>query len=412
MNSRERMDIAMRLGEPDRVPVMCQLALGHYFLNSGLDAIEIWHSTEGFGEALIRLQQRYGFDGILINLPGRDPNWRSYIKKIEEKGGERIITWINDWYTVAPPDDNPHVYQPDGTRYFPAFEEVDPEQLFYMEPHDLSSITYPYSWGFRGEPAPKGKGFFPPWHFDMIKYVVERVGKEVSVHGEIFSPFSQFMEMLDYTNGLLALMDDPGKVKACLEALSEGAIELACGQAAAGAHAILISSAFAGGGLISRKHYAEFVQPYERKVIEGIKARFDIPIYTHTCGAIGDRLDLMEATGTNGIDTLDPPPLGTVELIDAKRQTAGRLFLKGNLDPVNIVLMGTPEATFEGARKCIETAGPGGGYILSTACSVAPAAPPANILKLREAVEIFGQYPLMKTTPSDERPVHPRPQET
>lgn len=394
MNSRERMDIAMRLGEADRVPVMCQLALGHYFLRSGLDAIEIWHSTENFGEALIRMQQRYGFDGILINLPGRDPNWRSYIKNIEEKDGERILTWSNGWYTVAPADDNPHVYQEDGTRYFPSFEGLDPEQLFYMEPHDLSSITYPYSWGFSGEPAAKGKDFFPPWHFDTIKYVVERVGKEVSVHGEIFSPFSQFMEMLDYTNGLMALMDDPGKVKACLDALSDGAVELACGQVAAGAHAVLISSAFAGGGLISRQHYTEFVLPYEKKVIAGIKARCDLPIYTHTCGAIGDRLDLLEATSTNGIDTLDPPPLGTVELSEAKRQTAGRLFIKGNLDPVNTVLMGTPESTFEAARRAIEIAGPGGGYILSTACSVAPAAPPENIRKLREAVENFGKYPL------------------
>ncbi len=73
----------MRLGTPDRVPLMCQLALGHYFLNTGLDAIDIWHSTEHFGDALIQLQRRYGFDGILINLPGRDPNWRSDIRTID-----------------------------------------------------------------------------------------------------------------------------------------------------------------------------------------------------------------------------------------------------------------------------------------------------------------------------------------
>lgn len=401
MNSRERMNIAMRLGMPDRVPVMCQLALGHYFLNTGLDEIDIWHDTTSFGEALITLRRRYGFDGILVNLPGRDPDWRSYITRIDEQDGERIIRWKNGWYTVAPPDDNPHVYQEDGTRYFPTFEELDPDQLFYMEPHDLSSITYPYSWGFDGEPAPRGRDFFPPWHYDTLKYVLSHAGDTVSVHSEIFSPFSQFMEMLDYTNGLMALMDDPGKAKASLDALSDGAIELGCGQAAAGAHAVLISSAFAGGGLISRQHYTEFVLPYEKKVIAGIKSRYDIPVYTHTCGAIGDRLDLMAETGTNGIDTLDPPPLGTVELSDAKRLLAGRQFIKGNLDPVNTVLMGTPDQVFEAARGRIATAGPGGGYILSTACSVAPAAPAANIMKLREAVEEFGRYPIAVETAAD-----------
>lgn len=393
MTSKDRMNTAMHLGTPDRVPVMCQLALGHYFLQTPLDEIDIWHDTQTFGNALITLQERYGFDGILINLPGRDPDWRKYITRIEERDGNRFITWKNGWYTDAPPDDNPHVYMEDGTRYFPTFEEVNPDRLFYMEPHDLSAITYPYSWGFDGEPAPKGRDFFPPWQMDTIKHVLARVGDRVSVHGEIFSPFSQFMEMLDYTNGLMALMDDPGKAKACLDALAGGATELALLQAKTGVHAVLISSAFAGAGLISRQHYSDFVLPYEKRIVDGVKARFpDLPVYTHTCGAIGDRLDLMGATGTNGIDTLDPPPLGTVELKDAKRQIAGKQFIKGNLDPVNTILMGTPEQVTAAARERILTGGPGGGYILSTACSVSPAAPPENIAKLREAVEECGKY--------------------
>ncbi|MBW7934849.1 MAG: hypothetical protein H3C62_14820, partial [Gemmatimonadaceae bacterium] len=115
-------------------------------------------------------------------------------------------------------------------------------------------------------------------------------------------------------------------------------------------------------------------------------------IYTHTCGAIGDRLDLMEATHTQGIDTLDPPPLGTVELADAVQQTKGRMFIKGNLDPVNTVLFGTPDDVRAAARERLRIAAPGGGYILSTACSVAPAAPPENILVLRESVEQWGNY--------------------
>jgi hypothetical protein len=393
MTSKDRLNSAMHLGTPDRVPVMCQLALGHYFLQTPFDEIDIWHDTQTFGEALISLQERYGFDGILINLPGRNPNWRRSITRIEERDGNRILHWKNGWYTDAPPDDNPHVYMEDGTRYFPSFDEVDPEQLFYMEPHDLSAITYPYSWGFDGEPAPRGPEFFPPWQMDTIKYVLSRVGDRVSVHGEIFSPFSQFMEMLDYTNGLMALMDDSAKAKACLDALADGAAELALLQAETGVHAVLISSAFAGGGLISRQHYTDFVLPYEKKVIDAVKAKFpDLPVYTHTCGAIGDRLDLMAATGANGVDTLDPPPLGTVELKDAKQQLAGKQFIKGNLDPVNTILMGTPEAVTIAARERIQTAAPGGGYILSTACSVSPAAPPENICRLREAVEQFGKY--------------------
>jgi uroporphyrinogen decarboxylase len=94
----------------------------------------------------------------------------------------------------------------------------------------------------------------------------------------------------------------------------------------------------------------------------------------------------MMETGTNGIDTLDPPPLGTVELGDARQRTAGRVFLKGNVDPVNVMLRGTPEAVREAARACLAAAGSGGGYILSTACAVAPATPPENIAALADLV--------------------------
>jgi uroporphyrinogen-III decarboxylase len=394
MTSRERMDIAMHLGTPDRVPVMCQLSLGHYFLNSGLDALDIWYSSEGFAEALIRMQRRYGFDGILINLPGRDPQWRSYISRIERKEGERWIYWENGNYSVLPDTDIPHVYQSGGTRYFARIEDVAPAQLFYIEPHDLSAVTYPYTWGFTSEPAQHGGSFFPPWHCGTIKEVVRRVGNEVSVHGEIFSPFSQVMDLFDITPALLAIRRHPSKLKDCLAALTAGTIELGRQQAAAGAHALIISSAFASASFIGRRQYEEFVLPYERQVVAGVKQHADIPIYTHTCGDIGDRLDLMEQTGTNGIDTLDPPPLGTVELADAKRQTVGRLFLKGNLDPVAL-MNGSPGDAFAAARGRVLIGAPGGGYILSTACSVAPGTPPENVEKLREAAEHFGKYPIL-----------------
>jgi len=183
-------------------------------------------------------------------------------------------------------------------------------------------------------------------------------------------------------------------VKACLAPLVEGTAALGCGLARAGADAILISSAFAGAGFLSRKHYADFVLPYEKAIIDRMREEIDIPIYTHTCGAIGDRLDLIAATGTKGIDTLDPPPLGTVEIGEAKRQLAGKLFIKGNLDPVNTLLLGTIHDVRDAARERIALAAPGGGYILSSACSVAPATPPENIAVLREVAEEFGRYPM------------------
>ncbi len=391
MNSRDRVARAMRLESPDRVPVMCQLALGHYFLHTGLDPVEIWHDSEVFAEALVLLQRRYDFDGILVNLPGRDPDWRRDVAGIEPVADGQRVVWRNGWSTVVPRDDNAHVYRDGTTGRVADFDAVDPERLYYIEPHDISGVTWPWRWGFAEEPPPNDD-FFPPWQDRTLRAVRERA-PELSVHGEVFSPFTQLMELLGFEQALMTLIDEPDRVEACLAALAAGTVELMGILARAGADAVLISSAFAGGGFISPDHYRRFVLPCEKACIEGFRAGHpDIPVYTHTCGAIGDRLELMEETGTQGIDTLDPPPLGTVELADAVERLGGRLFIKGNMDPVNTVLKGTPESVQRDAAERIRIAGPGGGYILSTACSVPPAAPPENILAVRAAADAVNPY--------------------
>ena len=50
MNGRERIALAMAHKLPDQVPVMCQLASGHYFLNTDIPPHKIWFSSEGFAE--------------------------------------------------------------------------------------------------------------------------------------------------------------------------------------------------------------------------------------------------------------------------------------------------------------------------------------------------------------------------
>ena len=392
MNSKERVNAAMRLEVPDCVPVFCQLAMGHYMVHSGLDHMEVWFDSEVLAEAMVIMQRRYQFDGILVNSSGRPRDWRDHIDRIEDMPGEQWIWWTNGNFSKLPYDDNAHYYQADETRYFPSFDEVDPEKLYYVEPWDITDVTYPFDWSFDGEPRPFDD-FFPPYLHDTLKAVIDKAGPDVNVHSEIFSPFSQFLELLNYEFALVALIDDPEKCHACLEALVRGSIDLGCRQVRCGPDAILISSGFAGNGFLSRESYAEFVLPYEKKVVEGIKQQCDdIPIYVHTCGGIGDRLDLMMEAGYNGIDTLDPPPLGTVELDEAIQQTKGQVFIKGNIDPVNSLLLGNTETVKEAVDNRLTIAKPGGGYILSTACSVAPRTKPELLEYMVERVHELGRY--------------------
>jgi uroporphyrinogen-III decarboxylase len=108
--------------------------------------------------------------------------------------------------------------------------------------------------------------------------------------------------------------------------------------------------------------------------------------------APGDRLELLAETGTMGIDTLDPPPLGNVELAEAKRRIGGRLFIKGNLNSVALLAYQTKAEVIAEAAHCLRVGRPGGGYILSTACSVAPRVEPWKLELLVPLAEEVGRY--------------------
>ena len=105
---------------------------------------------------------------------------------------------------------------------------------------------------------------------------------------------------------------------------------------------------------------------------------------------IGDRLEMMADTGIDGIDTLDPPPLGSVDLQDAKRRVGNRVFFKGNIDSVNTLLHKSRQEVLDDALWRLQVGSPGSGMILSSACSVAPAVAPENLAALVEASEQFG----------------------
>jgi hypothetical protein len=393
LSSRERVRLAMQHQYPDRVPVMCQLALGHYFLYGSHRPSDVWFDSDALVQTLVDFQQRYRFDGFLINLPGRPAGWKQRLAGYQRGDQGETLTWHSGMVTRVPPDDNAQTALGDG-RPLPRADhaKVDP-----VDPATYRTAGYvwntwhaPDLWDIPADADLTDPAAYPDWFTRGLRTARE-VCPDVSVHSEVFSPFTHLMELFGYQNSLMALIDAPATCHELLAVFSRmvGA-QVQC-HARCRPDAILISSAFAGAGFISRKMYREFVAPYEGRVVEVIR-QFEIPAYTHTCGAIGDRLHLMADTGTDGIDTLDPPPLGTVALAEAKAEFGKRLFLKGNLDAVNEMLL-ADDATFERAvRERLKTGMPGSGYILSSACSVAPHVQPQRLTTMTALAEQYGRY--------------------
>jgi len=369
VNSKERIAVAMSGGEPDRVPVMCQMSIGHILRVTGVSPPGLWHDPQVYAGALYELRDRYGFDGILVSVPGGDPDWRAKLRDLRETGDGVVVEY-------SEPLENRSPY-PLGLESVYPWDDI---------PRPAAAIVPPEP----GQIAPDSVDTLdevPGWMLANLAEVVARNAGRYSIHGETFSPFDALVNLLGIEGAMLALLDAPAWSHEVLERGLAYSANWAIAQARAGADAIKVSSPYVGGGLLSRPHYVEFVQPYETRLVEAVRSQVRVPLYTHTCGAIGDRLELIADSGVQGLECLDPPPLGNVELADAKRRVGDRLFIKGNVDSVHVLLPGQPEVIDRVAAECIRVGAPGGGYILSTACSIAPGVAPESVERLVRAVE-------------------------
>ncbi len=354
----------------DRVPFMCQMSIGHMLLQLPVNPAEFWHDPEVFAHGLVELRSRYGFDGILVSLHGHDPDWRTAIgNRVLEADGE-VITWKNGGKTLFYRDDLPRMYPAPGA------PPRDPDQI----PVPLSYI--PVSGGLHF-------AIHPDHRFDILRMVRKLAGPDISVHGEVTSPFDYLLDSFGYENGLMMLLDDPVRVEGLMKRYTAGVVELATEMCTEDIDAVKISSPFAGGGFLSREHYHQIIVPFEQPIVDAIQSAGK-SAYIHTCGAIGDRLDLMARTGVRGLECLDPPPLGNVELEGALASIGGAMFVKGNIDSVNSMLLGSEELMVADARERLRIGKRYNKFILSTACSIAPAVKAERIKRLRVLVHEEG----------------------
>ncbi len=375
---RERVLAAMNLQKPDRVPLMCQFSIGSMMQQLKPSPAEFWYDGELFALGLVELCNRFDFDGILVSLHGHSPDWRDKVKSFKEVEEGRQELVFEDRQELHSWTDLPMV------KYFdkPASKNIDDIDVDKDVPDVIDYIPVSQNLYFKID---------KDHPFDIFVFLREMVGNTYSIHGEITSPFDYLLDLLGYEQGLISLIMNPEKCKQILQKFTDGITKLAVEMCKYDIDAIKISSPFAGMGFISPEHYQEFVLPYESQFIKKIREAGK-HVYIHTCGHIDDRLELMQQSGASGLECLDPEPVGNVDLKDAFNRIGDKMFIKGNIDSVNSLLYANNEKAEEDVLKIIETGKNGKGFILSTACSIAPMVTEERLHILSKLVESAGKY--------------------
>ncbi|MEN8116691.1 MAG: uroporphyrinogen decarboxylase family protein [Bacteroidota bacterium] len=379
MTSRQRMNKAMNMEQPDRVPVMSQFSIGFMIQqlkeHPDITPMELWNDADKFAEALIWLRERFDFDGVLCGIHGQDPNWR-----------EKCTVEIVDGIEVATFNDRKETYVDDDLLVGEFFDEKTVD----IDTFDVNTI--PDHLDFISASKNCYVFIHPDDPFRIFDILEEKLKGEFSIHGEVSSPLDYLLDLLGYENALIAMMMNPDKCKEILQRYTVGVVNMAeglCDHSAV--DAIKISSPFAGAGFISPESYRDFELPFIAQVATAVKNKGKF-VYVHTCGHIGDRLEMMAEAGISGLECLDPAPIGDVELEDAFNRIGNDLFIKGNIDSVHTLLNGSDLKIYNDVSARIKTGMKNKGFILSTACSIAPKVAKENVQVLAKIVKEIGIY--------------------
>ena len=115
--------------------------------------------------------------------------------------------------------------------------------------------------------------------------------------------------------------------------------------------------------------------------------------HLHACGQQRELVKMaVEETDLDSIEPLEPPPMGDCDLAQIKRDYGERIALKGNIHTTDIMLRGTPGDVERACKWCIDVAGEGGGYVLSTGDQCGRDTPDENIYTMIEVARSYGKY--------------------
>ena len=120
--------------------------------------------------------------------------------------------------------------------------------------------------------------------------------------------------------------------------------------------------------LMSPRDFEEFVVKYDTRLVELIHSYPNRYVIIHSHGRVSRFLERFAAIGMDGLNVLEPPPIGDTNLADAKRRIGDRVCLIGNVQYDDLA-RGSKDQIERLVREAIRDGAPRGGFILCPCAS-------------------------------------------
>jgi MtaA/CmuA family methyltransferase len=330
MNSYQRVFSVLNGEEPDRIPV-CPFVLAFPCRYAGIKYSKYCTDYNSLVEAQSRSYERFKYDILVVDSDA--------YREAHACGAE----------IEFPEDDLPVLKHPCVTE----------KSTFHFNIPDIGS-----------SPRLVDK-------LEGVRKLKEMYKGEVPVLGWVEAPFQGASILRGLNEFMLDLYDDEVFIKELLDFSTELGVKFGKAQIEAGADMVGIGDSVAT--LVSPNIYVEYILPYTKKLVAQLKDGSNIKVKYHICGDATHLLDLIAEIQAD-IVNID----SKVDIETAFRKLKGKTCVKGNIDPVNVLLNGTPHTITEQVKKVLSKVE--GSFILSPGCEVPKDTPFENLASLVESV--------------------------
>lgn len=219
-------------------------------------------------------------------------------------------------------------------------------------------------------------------YLDAIKQAKELI-TDRPVFAGMIGPYSLAARLFDVSEIMMNCYDDPDMVHTVLEKCTQFLAAYAKAYRDVGADGIVMAEPVAG--LLSPSLEEEFSAPYVKQIVDAVQNDDFIVIY-HNCGNnVPKMLPSILSTGAAAYHFGNAVDLEK----DILQKVPADVLVMGNIDPVGVLRMGTPESVREATTALLEKCSMYPNFVLSSGCDMPPKTPWENINAFFAAADAY-----------------------
>ena len=176
--------------------------------------------------------------------------------------------------------------------------------------------------------------------------------------------FQQFVAFMGFTEGLIAMYEEPEEVKAMITYINDFYISVGKKYIEYLKPDLLVmmdDTAAAGAPFMGEDLFREILVPQYKKTYEELAAPYGLNVQFHNCGMCADRMEILHEEA--GVTVWDPAQEMN-DLVGFKKKWGRKIALAGGWDPnLEDLEPGCPdEVLYASVKHSFDTYAPDGGY--------------------------------------------------